>query len=629
MSLFNYLLEASISLAIVYLLYHLLFRKLTFFQINRFYLLTGAAFSLILPLLRFDAVAIQSSNLLPMFIVGAADDLTMTSLVMVENKSFFTLNKLMLILYLLGCAIALTYLLIGLFKIARIRYQSSKSPIDNNILLHKQNLAPFTFLSKIYFNEADIISDEILQHETVHIKQKHSIDVLFLEVVSVILWFNPVIYFIKKSIKSCHEYYADKHASKAGDTYTYALKMMEGNTLKQLTFSHSFADGLISMRLKMLAKTKSTKINFMKYLTIVPIVALIVILFACQKQSGEQIIDNTVYTDMSKIDVMPQFKGGQDALMKYLGEKIKYPEEAKGASHEGMVMIGFEIDAGGNIKNAKVVREVSPILDMAALKTIQEMPKWDPGLKDGQPVSVAFTLPIRFQLTDEERSKAALINKDVKVYWGGNSSGKIHIDEIEKLDGFLTVNATGLTVESFDVMAVIKGNKDLIRAENKSNKFSEAQNNILKSLKKGSFVYFDRIKLSDGTEHPSIRFEIIDEVQVTMPKELIDDRKVTYLANFNCGKSNMIKASELHDLKEYNLTAHNLLSQPGTITSFALTLAVKDGDLKIIECMTGKFTKKMEDLLASAKPGDFIYFDKITVDSDILLPALAYKIIEG
>ena len=97
--------------------------------------------------------------------------------------------------------------------------------------------------------------------------------------------------------------------------------------------------------------------------------------------------------------VMPEFPGGQQALIQFLGKKIKYPTVAQGEmGPQGRVIIRFVVDKEGNVVNPKVVRSVDPYLDKEALRIINQMPKWKPGeLEDGTKVAVYFTVPVMFR----------------------------------------------------------------------------------------------------------------------------------------------------------------------------------------------------------------------------------------
>ena len=99
------------------------------------------------------------------------------------------------------------------------------------------------------------------------------------------------------------------------------------------------------------------------------------------------------------VEQMPEFAdGGMPGLMKYLGANIKYPEEAKKNKIEGRVIIQFVVAKDGSIKDATILRSVSPELDAEALRVINAMPNWKPGRQKGELVNVKFTIPVTFKL---------------------------------------------------------------------------------------------------------------------------------------------------------------------------------------------------------------------------------------
>jgi TonB family protein len=99
-----------------------------------------------------------------------------------------------------------------------------------------------------------------------------------------------------------------------------------------------------------------------------------------------------------KVEEMPEFPGGEQALRDYIAGNIRYPEQAKKDSITGKVFISFVIDTTGLVEGAKVVRGVHPLLDNESLRVVQSMPVWKPGKEKGRPVKVAYTIPVAFLL---------------------------------------------------------------------------------------------------------------------------------------------------------------------------------------------------------------------------------------
>jgi periplasmic protein TonB len=127
---------------------------------------------------------------------------------------------------------------------------------------------------------------------------------------------------------------------------------------------------------------------------------LLVLAFFASAQ--EKTINQKVY---SEVDEMPVFKGGQEALMKFLQDNIVYPEEAKKSGFQGKVFISFVIDELGVVRESRIARGVNPDLDKEALRVVKLLPEWVPGKKEGKPVKVEMTLPIKFALDDDKKTE--------------------------------------------------------------------------------------------------------------------------------------------------------------------------------------------------------------------------------
>lgn len=114
--------------------------------------------------------------------------------------------------------------------------------------------------------------------------------------------------------------------------------------------------------------------------------------------------ENEIFTI---VEQMPEFPGGQSALMNYLSSNIKYPEECRKMGVEGKVFIKFIVDKLGNINSVQVLRGIPDglLMEKEAVRVIQAMPKWSPGKQNGKPVDVYFTLPVAFKLNNANVEK--------------------------------------------------------------------------------------------------------------------------------------------------------------------------------------------------------------------------------
>ena len=117
--------------------------------------------------------------------------------------------------------------------------------------------------------------------------------------------------------------------------------------------------------------------------------------FVPQESDAQEAVKDTV---AKTPEVMPQFPGGQDALVKFLQTHIKYPREAIKKNLEGKVYVGFVVEKNGKLNQVEIRKGVNELLDQEAIRVVSSMPDWQPGFQKGKPVRVQFVLPISFKL---------------------------------------------------------------------------------------------------------------------------------------------------------------------------------------------------------------------------------------
>lgn len=120
--------------------------------------------------------------------------------------------------------------------------------------------------------------------------------------------------------------------------------------------------------------------------------------FDIRLQKDDSDVSSTSDNPFDVVEEMPQFPGGAAALMQYLSKNIRYPEEAHKNNIQGRVIVNFIVETDGSITEAKVTRSIHPLLDAEALRVINAMPKWNPGMQGGKPVRVKYTVPVTFKL---------------------------------------------------------------------------------------------------------------------------------------------------------------------------------------------------------------------------------------
>jgi len=303
--IFIYILHSGISLAVFYIFYWLLLRKEKSFRFNRFYLLGAVVLSIVLPFFNFAGLfssdiadslpgAIVQNIILPAPQMQAVD----TQIVTIPQSGFDPLDYLPY-LYLLVAFLLLVDLTIGMIKLFLLYRSGKPAKFKGHIIVYtKADIAPFSFFNMIFINEEKIDKKSmvhIICHEYVHIGQRHSIDVLFMSIISCIMWFNPFVWLIKKSLKEVHEFQADEKVIAQGfDSVSYSeLLINQIAGTKAMDFANCFNQLLIKKRLIMLKKLKPGRLASFKKLFIVPLALIMALSFNIKAQEKIEKVSKT------------------------------------------------------------------------------------------------------------------------------------------------------------------------------------------------------------------------------------------------------------------------------------------------------------------------------------------------
>lgn len=415
--IFSYLFEASVCLAVSLLLYRGLCSGLTFFSWNRAVLLAILVFSLTIPLMKFEGFGFGNEVVqeltLPTFQVGDS--------VQSENSGWNWMQVLFVI-YLAGVVWVSTKLILGLILSQRLIGKSRIARYaDHWVAIHPQ-FVPASFFQYILmpdFNPEDSRQLQILAHESVHVRLRHSWDLLLVNFAKVVFWFNPLVYEFEKSLREVHEYQADQGVTAHVPPKEYATLLLQLITSKPgWQFMNNFNQFQTKKRILMLTKTNSKPQQKVRFLALIPAVALLVFVFACeispeQKVNGPTQVAEakslgpsdisariTVGTDeiFDVTEEMPTFPGGMEKWVSFLGSNLKYPEEARKKGLEGTVILMFEIHQDGSVHNPEILRGVSEEIDQEALRVLSNSPDWMPGKQKGEAVKTRMRLPIQFKL---------------------------------------------------------------------------------------------------------------------------------------------------------------------------------------------------------------------------------------
>lgn len=389
----TYIAECALCLALLYLPFWGLLRKETFFQYNRFVLLAITVLSFILPWISIPEITSQLAPSETISIQLEEINVMISGKALSENISWKTI---LAIIYLSGAVTCLLYKMIDLVRLIRFIPRGCLWVHTENgihIHCHAHDVVPFSWMNHIVISEKDYEENghNILLHEQAHIACGHSWDVLWLSFVEVLQWFNPFVWMLSKEIQDIHEYEADLTVLHKGinarDYQLLIIQKVVGSG--SYTFANNFNHSSLKKRITMMIKEKSNPWARLKYLYILPIVAICMI--ACT-QSAKSIMS------YEEVEVKPEYPGGMGELGKLLNSNLKYPLISFENGVQGEVLVQFVVDKEGNVEEVTVFKGVDPYLDTEALRVIKMMPKWKPGKHEGKEVNVKCTIPVGFRL---------------------------------------------------------------------------------------------------------------------------------------------------------------------------------------------------------------------------------------
>ena len=325
-ALFLFIAKSGGLLILFYCAYYFLLRKETFFNSNRWFLLTGLITSVVLPFLVYSKTVWVNPT--P---VTNLNYTTVYQPPLIENDaSVINWNLVLLSVYvivLLGLLLKFAfdfYSLNTVLKGKKITQQADFKFIDTN-----ENIAPFSYFDYIVYNSSMYTPSElesIIEHEKVHSEQNHTVDVLLSRVFCVLFWFNPIMWLYKKAILQNLEFIADSEAArKISDKKAYQYTLLKITTHENcVAITNHFYQSLIKKRIIMLNKNQSKKRNSWKFGAIVPALAAFVLLFqieviAKEKQQTAKVISGKT----ESVDVYKIKKNTTDAELKDIREKLK------------------------------------------------------------------------------------------------------------------------------------------------------------------------------------------------------------------------------------------------------------------------------------------------------------------
>lgn len=280
-----YLVKSAVILTILYGFYKLVLENESMHIFKRFYLLGSLPAAFLIPLITFTSYMEVPVSSAPLFVSN--------SLTMPMPATEVSVNIWPFVLWGLY-ALGVVFFTIKFGKnlnqlISKINNNPKFTRDSINHILLKTPVVPHTFFNYVFLNkqkfEAREIPDEVIAHEHVHAKQKHSIDILVVELLQIVFWFNPLLYLIKRSIKLNHEFLADRAVlNKGTDTAAYQnLLLAFSSHATTPTLANSINYSFIKKRFTVMKKQTSTKAIWLRSLLLVPLLAFILYSFSTKK----------------------------------------------------------------------------------------------------------------------------------------------------------------------------------------------------------------------------------------------------------------------------------------------------------------------------------------------------------
>ncbi len=386
-NIYEFLFRSSIAIGLFYLIYWLFLRQSTHFKANRIFMIFALCASIFISIfpLQYDVFVDNTPSQGFLNFNGAFNSTEEIEGFELIKENGFSIQTILFSIYLIGVAIFLIRLLVQSWKPIqiivrnRVKLENKELIIENNIFA-----LPFSFFNYIFINPNHHKQEEltdIFAHENVHIRERHWIDLLIIELLTVIFWFNPFIWFFEHSIKQNHEYLADEGVLSRGQTPVryQALLVNQLMGMQVIGLSNSLHFALGPNRLKMMTKQKTSKRKLLRLAWGIPVLAGLLLAFAKPNyQSAPPVRDDIAKSRLSEVkdekimlkgtvkdekgEPLPGasivVKGGTHGAVSDLNGKFKFEVPKKGTVALVASFVGME-----TVSNALNVSDAEKVLD--------------------------------------------------------------------------------------------------------------------------------------------------------------------------------------------------------------------------------------------------------------------------
>jgi TonB-dependent SusC/RagA subfamily outer membrane receptor len=291
----EYLLKFSISVAVMHIFYRAVLRPLTFYKWNRFYLLGYGLLCFVIPFINITPW-VQQRTLLNTQLNQTLPAIDYSSLLQLQTAQQtwwqqFNISDSIVMLIITGSLVMLVRMILQFISLQKVKANGKRLNNDNNITFFETaaSVSPFSFGNNIYFNPQLHSTSELermLQHEIVHVKQRHTADLVVAEIICIINWFNPFAWLLRHALRQNLEFLADNEVLQNGvdkKQYQYLLVKVAGNN--QFSIAHHFNFSSLKKRIAMMNKIKTTRMHLTRFLFVLPVLLLVLLAFRQHQQA--------------------------------------------------------------------------------------------------------------------------------------------------------------------------------------------------------------------------------------------------------------------------------------------------------------------------------------------------------
>lgn len=452
--LLNYVIQVIIVSGLLYSYYHWVLRNKKFHRYNRYYLLGAAMLSILIPLLNIpvyftgeEAASSIVYSTLTVFAGGNTEDAVVVYANTAGKTSWFTWNHILQLIYILVASLVFLRIIFSLLKIRRIVRSHTVENIGQIRFLNTEEPGtPYSFFRWLFWNrKIELNSDkgeQIFRHELFHIEQKHSLDILFFELLTVAGWFNPFFHLMKRETKAIHEFLADQFAVNENNRWDYAelLLMQVLNTNQKLV--HPFFHNQIKRRIAMITSPQKTSHQYLRKLMVLPVTILSIFLFAfsykeIKKEATltpvpeQKISTDTTIKPTRKIATFNEVVLISDSII-YKSTPSKVP---KNKSPESMVIMNGKLISKMDYSNKTILCDSIEYYEAGDKKAIE---LYGPEAKDGVMIihNGKITTATEIKIKEAKKPEADKIFSKVEIeatFPGGMDAWRKYLER--NLDG--------------------------------------------------------------------------------------------------------------------------------------------------------------------------------------------------